>query len=62
MVLNNGKIVGYFTNHWNATVSNIIIVYILFGMREQMAIVKLCVSPVLTQIKTLGILWHAHFE
>ena len=30
--------------------SNIINVYILFGMREQMAIVELCVSPVLTQI------------
>ena len=24
-------------------------------MREQMAIVELCVSPVLTQIKTVGI-------
>ena len=27
--------------------SNMINVYILFGMREQMAIVELCVSPVL---------------
>ena len=36
--------------------SNIINVYILFGsMREQMAIVELCVSPVLTQVKTFGI-------
>ena len=35
--------------------SNIINVYILFGMREQMAIVELCASPVLTQIKTFGI-------
>ena len=34
---------------------HIINVYILFGMREQMAIVKLCVLPVLTQIKTFGI-------
>ena len=55
MASNNGKIVGYFTNHWNTTVSNMINVYILFGMREQMAIVELCVSPVLTQIKTFGI-------
>ena len=55
MALNNGKIVRYFTNYWNATVSKIINVYILFGMREQMAIVELCVSPVLTQIKTFGI-------
>ena len=35
--------------------SNMINVYILFGMREQMAIVELCVSHVLTQIKTFGI-------
>ena len=35
--------------------SNIINVYILFGMREQMAIDELRVSPVLTQIKTIGI-------
>ena len=35
--------------------SNMINVYILFGMREQMAIVKPCVSPVLTQIKIFGI-------
>ena len=35
--------------------SNISNVYILFGMREQMAIVELCVSPVLTQVKTFGI-------
>ena len=35
--------------------SNMINVYILFGMREQMAIVELCVSTVLTQIKTFGI-------
>ena len=35
--------------------SNMINVYILFGMREQMTIVELCVSPVLTQIKTFGI-------
>ena len=35
--------------------SNMINVYILFGMREQMAIVELCVSPVLTQIKAFGI-------
>ena len=35
--------------------SNIINVYILFGMREQMAIVELRVSPVLTKIKTFGI-------
>ena len=35
--------------------SNMINVYILFGMREQMAIVELYVSPVLTQIKTFGI-------
>ena len=35
--------------------SNIVDVYILFGMREQMAIVELCASPVLTQIKTFGI-------
>ena len=34
--------------------SNMINVYILFGMREQMAIVELSVSPVLTQIKTFG--------
>ena len=35
--------------------SNLINVYILFGIREQMAIVELCVLPVLTQIKTFGI-------
>ena len=35
--------------------SNIVNVYILFGMREQMATVELCVSPLLTQIKTFGI-------
>ena len=35
--------------------SNTINVYILFGMREQMAIVELCVSSVLTRIKTSGI-------
>ena len=35
--------------------SNIINVNVLFGMREQMAIVELCVSPLLTQIKTFGI-------
>ena len=35
--------------------SNIINVYILSGMQEQMANVELCVSPVLTQIKTFGI-------
>ena len=29
--------------------------YILFRMREQMAIVELCVSHVLKQIKTFGI-------
>ena len=34
--------------------SNKINLYSLFGMREQMAIVELCVSPVLTQIKTFG--------
>ena len=32
--------------------SNMINAYILFGMKEQMAIVELHVSPVLTQIKT----------
>ena len=35
--------------------SNMVNVYIRFGMREQMVIVELCVSPVLTQIKTFGI-------
>ena len=35
--------------------SNMINVYILFGMREKMTIVELCVSPVLTQIITFGI-------
>ena len=35
--------------------SNMINVYILFGMREQTAVVELCVSPVLTQIKASGI-------
>ena len=35
--------------------SNIINVNVLFGMREQMVIVELCVSPLLTQIKTFGI-------
>ena len=35
--------------------SNMINVYILFGMREQMAIVELCVSPKLTKIKTFEI-------
>ena len=35
--------------------SSMINVYSLFGMREQMAIAELCVSPVLTQIKTFGI-------
>ena len=36
--------------------SNMTNVYVLFGIREQMAIVELCVSPVqvLTQIKTFG--------
>ena len=34
--------------------SNMINIYILFDMREQMAMVELCVSPVLTQIKTFG--------
>ena len=34
--------------------SSMINVYILFGMREQMAIVELCVSPVLIQTKTFG--------
>ena len=56
VALNNGKIVRYFKNHWYAIVSNMINVFILhvFSMREQMAIVELCVSPVLTQIKTFG--------
>ena len=35
--------------------SNMINVYILFGMREQIAIVELCVSLVLAQIKAFGI-------
>ena len=35
--------------------SNMINVYILFGMKEQMAIVELRVSPVLAQIKTFRI-------
>ena len=35
--------------------SDMINVYILFGIREQMAIVELCISAVLTQIKTFGI-------
>ena len=35
--------------------SNMINVYILLCLREQMATVELCVSPVLTQIKTFGI-------
>ena len=30
-------------------------VYILFGMREKMAVVELCVSPVMTQIITFEI-------
>ena len=55
MALNNGKIVRYFKSHWYAIVSNMIDVYILFGMREKLAIVELCVSPVLTQIITYGI-------
>ena len=36
--------------------SNMINVYILLGMREQMSIVDLCVSLVLTQIQTFGTL------
>ena len=42
--------------------SNMINVYILFGMREQMAIVELCVSPVLTQSKHLEFLWLTDLE
>ena len=42
--------------------SNIINVYILFGMREQMAIVELCVSPVRHKSKHLEFLWLADLE
>ena len=42
--------------------SNMINVYILFGMREQMAIVELCVSPVLNKSKHLEFLWLTDLE
>ena len=42
--------------------SNMINGHILFGMREQMAIVELCVSPVLNKSKHLEFLWLADLE
>ena len=49
LALNNGKLVWYCKSLWYAIVSNMTHFYILFGMREKMAFVELCVSPVLTQ-------------
>ena len=49
LTMNKGKLISYFRSPLYAIVSNMTHFYILFGMREKMAFVELCNSPVLTQ-------------
>ena len=57
LTLNKGKLISYSGSLWYAIMSNMTHFSILFGMREKMAFLELCVSSVLTQNEDI---WNFH--
>ena len=62
LTLNNGKLIGYFTNSSYAIVSNMTLFFILFGMREKGLFLTLCFTCTDTKSTHSEFSWLTDFE